>query len=76
MGRRRAAARRDYRPAASRLDQALGARVTLFGRYNDSPSRNEFGALAVNQLDLRSQSLTLGLNARATPNLIFDSPRQ
>jgi len=55
-----------------RIDQALGSRVMLFGRYNDSPSRNEFGALSVNQLDLRSKSLTLGLNARATPNLIFD----
>jgi hypothetical protein len=55
-----------------RIDQALGSRVTLFGRYNDSPSHNEFGALAVNQLDLRSKSLTLGLNARVTANLILD----
>jgi hypothetical protein len=57
----------------ARLDQALGARVSLFARYNDSPSRNEFGALAVNQLDLQTKSLTLGLNARVSPNLILDS---
>src|SRR3954466_2736791 len=69
---------RSRRPAGlqtggARLDQALGARVTLFGRYNDSPSDNQFGMLAVNNLDVRSQSLTLGLNVRATPNLFFDS---
>lgn len=56
-----------------RLDQALSPRATLFTRYNDSPSRNEFGGLAVNRLELRSQALTVGLNARATPNLTFDA---
>lgn len=55
-----------------RLDQAIASRVTLFGRYNDSPSTNQFGSLQVNRLDLRSQSLTLGLNVRPTGNLIFD----
>jgi len=56
----------------ARIDQAIGSRFTLFGRYNDSPSRNDFGSLAVNQLDLRSQSITLGLNARITPAAIVD----
>jgi hypothetical protein len=55
-----------------RFDQALGRRVSLFTRYNDSPSRNEFGGLSVNTLDLRSQALTLGINARPTANTIFD----
>ena len=55
-----------------RLDQALTARVTLFGRFNDSPSTNQFGSPQVNRLDLRSQSLTLGLNARPTSNLTAD----
>jgi hypothetical protein len=55
-----------------RLDQALGRRVSLFGRYNDSPSQNEFGGLSVNRLDLRSQALTLGLNARLAANTILD----
>ena len=55
-----------------RVDQALTSRITLFGRYNDSPSENRFGTLVVNQLDLRSRSLTLGLNARATSSLTFD----
>jgi hypothetical protein len=68
---------RGERPASldtggGRLDQAIGARVSLFARYNDSPSRNEFGTLAVNQLNLRAQSLTLGLNARVTANAILD----
>ncbi|HTI49811.1 MAG TPA: TonB-dependent receptor, partial [Planctomycetaceae bacterium] len=56
-----------------RLDQALTRRFSLFGRYNDSPSRNEFGGLAVNRLELRSQALTIGLNARATANTTFDA---
>ena len=55
-----------------RLDQAVTSRVTLFGRYNDSPSTNQFGSLQVNRLNLRSQSLTLGLNARPTSNLTAD----
>ena len=55
-----------------RFDQALGPRMSLFGRYNDSPSRNEFGGLSVNTLDLRSQALTLGFNARPSANTIFD----
>ncbi|HEV3196296.1 MAG TPA: carboxypeptidase regulatory-like domain-containing protein [Bryobacteraceae bacterium] len=65
------------RPAALtvggvRLDQAIGSRVSLFGRYNDSPSSNEFGNLTIDHLDLRSQSLTLGLNARPTTNSVLD----
>jgi hypothetical protein len=68
---------RGKRPASlntggARFDQAIGTRVSLFARYNDSPSSNQFGTLAVNQLDLRSQSLTLGLNTRITPNTILD----
>lgn len=55
-----------------RLDQALTSRVSLFARYNDSPSTNNFGSLDVNRLDLRAQSLTAGLNARATPALTLD----
>jgi hypothetical protein len=69
---------RSVRPAglqsgSVRIDQAIGSRVSFFGRYNDSPSDNEFGRLAVNQLDLRVQSLTLGLNARPTPSLVLDT---
>ena len=68
---------RSDRPAAlnvggARLDQAVGSRVSLFGRYNDSPSSNEFGTLTINHLDLRSQSLTLGVNARPTTNWVLD----
>ena len=55
-----------------RLDQAIGSRVSLFGRYNDSPSSNDFGTLSINHLDLRSRSLTLGLNARPGSNWVLD----
>lgn len=55
-----------------RLDQAVTSRVSLFARYNDSPSTNNFGSLDVNRLDLRAQSLTVGVDARATPGLTLD----
>ena len=45
---------------SARVDQALTPRITLFGRYSDSPSANEFGTPEVNHLNLRSQSLTAG----------------
>ena len=48
-----------------RLDQAIGRRASAFGRYGDSPSSNRFGNLSVNRIDLRFQSLTLGLTVPA-----------
>ncbi len=56
----------------ARIDQAITSRLTLFGRYNDSPSSNQFGSLQVNRLDLHARSLTVGLNARPAANLTFD----
>ncbi len=47
-----------------RIDHAISSRATLFGRYNDSPSSNEFGSSEINRLDLRFQSLTVGFNIR------------
>lgn len=55
-----------------RIDQTLGSRVTLFGRYNDSPSTNRFGNLTTNQLDLRSYSYTMALSVRATAHFLLD----
>ena len=68
---------RSSRPASlntggARFDQGIGTRVTIFGRYNDSPSVNQFGTLVINQLDFRSLSATLGVNARLTPRTILD----
>src|ERR1017187_2475475 len=57
---------------SARIDQAVTPRVTLFGRYSDSPSHNDFGEPQVNHLDLRAQSLTLGLNARPTARTVLD----
>lgn len=56
----------------ARLDHALTANATLFARYNDSPSSNEFGSTEVNRLDLRFQSATVGLNLRPTASLALD----
>jgi hypothetical protein len=55
-----------------RIDHALTRRITLFGRYSDSPSSNEFGSTQVNHLDFRSWSGTLGANWRAGPEAVVD----
>jgi hypothetical protein len=57
---------------SARIDQALTPRITLFGRYSDSPSHNDFGTPEVNHLDLRTESLTLGVNARPTARSVLD----
>jgi hypothetical protein len=56
----------------ARIDHALTSRATLFARYNDSPSFNEFGSTQINRLDLRFKSLTLGLNLRPTVHWTID----
>ena len=68
---------RSTRPAdldsgSARFDQAVTSRITLFGRYSDSPSSNEFGSVVVNHLNLRLRSLTLGANARPTSRSVID----
>ena len=55
-----------------RVDHALTSHITLFGRYNDSPSSNEFGSTEINRLDLRFRSLTVGANLRPTSRWTFD----
>jgi Carboxypeptidase regulatory-like domain len=57
---------------SARIDQAITPRVTLFGRYSDSPSDNQFGTPEVNHLDIRTQSLTFGINARPTARSVLD----
>jgi hypothetical protein len=57
---------------AIRLDHAFSSRLTGFARYNESPSSTKFGSNPINTLDLRSRSVTLGINFRARPNLVFD----
>jgi len=56
-----------------RLDQAITSRLSFFGRYNDSPSYNQFGNIDLNQIHLRAQSLTLGLDARPTATLALET---
>jgi hypothetical protein len=56
----------------ARTDHALTSRATLFARYNISPSSNEFGSTQINRLDLRFQSLTLGLNLRPSARWTID----
>jgi hypothetical protein len=67
---------RSEQPAAltagsARLDQAIGSRVAVFGRYSNAPSENQFGTFQVNRIDLGFESLTLGLTAHPTPRAIL-----
>src|SRR5262249_16964272 len=57
---------------AARLDYSISSKLTAFGRFSETPSATEFGSSAVNLLDLRSTSLTAGLNLMARPDLAFD----
>jgi hypothetical protein len=55
-----------------RIDHSLNSRISLFARYSDSPSENQFGITQVNHLYFRSWSGTAGLNWRISPELILD----
>ncbi|HXS93414.1 MAG TPA: TonB-dependent receptor [Candidatus Limnocylindrales bacterium] len=56
-----------------RFDRALTNRLTLFGRYNDAPSANQFGSIDVDHIELGARSLTLGADARPAADLVFDT---
>jgi hypothetical protein len=55
-----------------RIDHSVNSRVSLFARFSDSPSANQFGITQVNHLYFRSWSGTAGLNWRISPELILD----
>jgi hypothetical protein len=48
---------------SARFDQIISPRVNWFARYHDAPSNNAFGLAEIDRLSMRTQSLTLGLNA-------------
>ena len=55
-----------------RLDHALTSRLTLFLRYNEAPSSSEYGIIETSRISIGSRSITGGINAPITPNLIQD----
>ena len=55
-----------------RMDHALTSSITLFARYNEAPSKSEFGVIETSNLSLASRSVTGGINGLITPNLIQD----
>ncbi len=57
---------------SARFDQSITPRMMLFGRYSDSPSHNQYGTPEVNHLNLRTQSLTVGANARLNARSVLD----
>jgi hypothetical protein len=58
--------------ASLRLDHALTEGITLFGRFSEAPSSNQFGMTQINRLDFRSWSGTLGLNLHAGAETVVD----
>ena len=55
-----------------RIDHTISSHLTAFGRYNISPSRNQFGSGQVDRLELHSQSLTVGLDWLVGPRTVLD----
>src|ERR1700682_4090519 len=43
-----------------RIDHAITSRITLFGRYSQTPSSSEFNGTEVNRIAMGSRGLTLG----------------
>ena len=58
--------------ASARIDHALTSHITLFARYNISPSTNRFGNTQVNQMNLQAQSATFGFNMRPRSDSVID----
>jgi hypothetical protein len=57
---------------SARIDHALTSHITLFARYNISPSTNRFGNAQVNQMNLQAQSGTFGFNMRPRSDSVID----
>ncbi len=58
--------------ASIRLDHAPTSRLTTFGRYSFTRSVNEFTATQVNDLSIRSDSLTLGASYRVSSAAVLE----
>jgi len=55
-----------------RIDVVLSPRLNWFARYHDAPSDNAFGLSEIDRLSMRTQSLTLGLNAGFSSRTAMD----
>ncbi len=55
-----------------RIDHALTSRITLFSRFNQTPSASEFNGTQVNRIAMDSRALTLGFNLRLKTSTVLD----
>jgi len=55
-----------------RIDHALNSAITLFSRYNQTPSWSEFNGTQVNRIAIDSRGLTLGVNVRLKSSAVAD----
>jgi outer membrane receptor protein involved in Fe transport len=53
---------------SARVDQALTARLLLFGRFSDTPSSTATGLAETNSVTPADHAATIGLNAAPTPS--------
>lgn len=58
--------------ASLRIDHAVSSRLAVFARYNLARSSNEFTTTQVNDLGIRSGSLTLGASLLLSPAAVLD----
>jgi len=58
--------------ASLRADHAVSSRMTVFARYNETPSSNEFGSAQINSLRVTTRGITTGVNFRISPAIIID----
>ena len=57
---------------SARIDHSLTSRITLFGRYNQTPSWSEFNGTQVNRISIGSRGVTLGANLRLKRGAALD----
>ena len=57
---------------SARFDHSLTSRITLFGRYNQTPSWSEFNGTQVNRISIDSRGITLGADVRLKQNAALD----
>ena len=57
---------------SARFDHLLTSRITLFGRYNQTPSRSEFNGTQVNRIGVDYHGITLGADVRLKQNAALD----
>ena len=57
---------------SARIDHSLTSRITLFGRYTQTPSWSEFNGTQVNRISIGSRGVTFGADVRLKQDAALD----